>query len=81
VKLIRMIVLALLGSLLAGVVIGTLIRRQIEPSERYIGRAPASSAVPAGPLHVAHPGALVLLSREHEEEIGEPVQVANARVG
>jgi len=87
VKLIRIIVMALLGSLLAGLVIGTLIRRQIERPERYIGRArpglhdlPAS-AVPAGPLHITDPGAVVRLACQDEEQVGEPVQVANARIG
>ena len=84
-KWIRMFLLTLIISALVGVAIGMLIRRELERPERYIGRisptAAPLSAVPAGPLHVADTRAVVLEPRKNEEQIGEPVQIADARVG
>jgi hypothetical protein len=69
VKFLKGFWLALLLSLIVGLVIGTLLRRKAEMPERYIGSAPL-------PLHVAAPITGVLETRENEEQIAETVEIA-----
>ena len=76
-RLLRLVLLALLGSLLFGLAVGTVIRMRLERPVRYIGacdRAPAEaserSAVAAAPQDVAHTRALVLEPGPHEEQVG-----------
>ncbi len=64
-KVARAFLLALLTSLLVGLVIGTAIRLRLQRPVRYIG-----SALAAAPLEVAHAGAPVLDARQHEEQVG-----------
>ena len=73
----RHLLLALGFSLLAGLAIGTLIRLRLERATPrwYIGSLPLTAA----PGHVANAGAPVLDARDHEEQIGEAVQPAEAR--
>ncbi len=68
-KLAKGIWLALLFSLLVGIVMGTLLRRRAEAPERYIGSAPL-------PLHVSASVAGVLDPRQHEQQVAQAVQVA-----
>jgi hypothetical protein len=69
VRVVRGILLALLASLLAGFVIGTVIRLRLERPEHYfIGFAGASAA--GMPGDVGHLGAPVLDARHYEEQIG-----------
>jgi hypothetical protein len=67
--------LALLCSLLAGFVLGTCLRQRAERPTVYIGSRGALAAPPR-PLDVGDAGAAVLDAGEHEEQVGEPVQVA-----
>lgn len=62
----RTLVLALLLSLLFGLVIGTALRLRLERPTRYIG---SSLAVPALPLDVGDAGAAVLDPCHHEEQV------------
>ena len=78
-KLLRSIALALLGSLLVGLILGTWLRIQSEAVQPiFIGCAACETAstLASAPHDVGHAGAAVLDARDHEEEIGEPIQVA-----
>jgi hypothetical protein len=77
VRWLRQLLLALGFSLLAGLVIGTLIRLRIERATPrwYIGALPLTSA----PRHVADAGAPVLDARDHEEQIRQAIQPAETR--
>ena len=81
-KLLRGIALALLGSLLVGFILGTWLRTRSEAVRPiFVGCAigDAASALAAAPRDVGHAGTAVLDACNHEEEIGEPVQVAQRR--
>jgi len=69
----RVVLLALLGALLFGFLVGTLLRLRFERPVRYLG---ALGPALARPLDVGAPGPLVLDSREHEDQVREPVQEA-----
>jgi hypothetical protein len=60
----RLVLLALLLSLLTGLVIGTAIRLRMEQPTRYIGLA-----VPTDPGHVGDAGSAVLHPRQGEEQV------------
>jgi hypothetical protein len=64
---VRIVLLALLAALLAGFVVGTIVRLRFERPVRYLGEL-----VPAAgrPLDVAASLAPVFDAREHEEQIG-----------
>jgi hypothetical protein len=66
--------IALLCSLLAGFVLGTCLRQRAERPTVYIGSG--NPLAPPPPLDVGDAGAAVLDAGEHEEQVGEPVQVA-----
>ena len=71
-RLLRVVVLALLGSLVAGLAIGTAIRLRMEAPERYfIGRASSSlPSVARAPGNVGKLRTTVLDPRHHEQQIG-----------
>ena len=76
-RALKMVLLALLGSLLFGLTIGTWLRLRLERQPVYIGRSPAlGPAFASYPGHIGNTGPSVLHARHHEEEIREPVQVA-----
>ena len=79
-RLVRAVLISLLISLLVGLAIGTWIRLQLEAPVRYIGcLTPADapgSAAPRSPFDVGHTGARVLDPRQHEEQIRQPIDVA-----
>jgi len=64
-RLARVILAALLFSLLVGLAIGSWLERRAAQPVVYIGLA-----LPTLPLDVAEPGAVVLDARHHEEQIG-----------
>ncbi len=67
----RLLLWSILGSLVFGLLLGTVIRKRLERLDgpvRYLGAAP--SARPTHPLGLLDPGAVVLETREGEEEIG-----------
>ena len=66
-KFVRMLLLALLFSLLLGLAIGTVLRKRLERPTVYIGARPLPLRAQTGPLHVADAGAVVLDPRHHEE--------------
>ncbi len=66
-KWLRTVFVALLLSLLLGLVIGTLLRLRLERPTRYIGALLPAAALP---LHVGDAGAAVLHPRHHEEQVG-----------
>jgi hypothetical protein len=72
VKALRVIVWALLGALLFGLLVGTIIRKRMEEPVRYIGASdPAPRSVPTSvPFDVADPGPGVLEPSPHEEQVG-----------
>jgi len=61
----RVILAALLFSLLLGLAIGSLLQRRAARPVIYIGLA-----LPPHPLDVTESGAVVLDARHHEEQIG-----------
>ena len=63
----RGILLALLFALVAGFVVGTLIRMRVERPVRYLGALDAGAG---GPLDVAAAGAAVLDPGQHEQQVG-----------
>lgn len=68
-----MVLVALLLSLLFGLVVGTVLRLRLERPVEYIGgRLPFA----APPRHVGDARAPVLDARHHEQQIGQAVQVA-----
>lgn len=74
-KLLRAVFFAVLFSLIVGFAIGTLIRLRYEKPERYIGALETLEpsvrlALAADPGHVLHSGALVLETRQGEEQVG-----------
>ena len=64
-KTLRAILLALLASLIVGLVIGTWLRIQMERPVRYIGSAPGSL-----PLDVGNAGPVILDTSDHEQQVG-----------
>ena len=78
-KWLKTVLLALLGSLLVGLAIGTAIRLRMEKPIVYIGDARRSVVAP--PFDVGHAGAPVLDARHHEQEIRQAVQELERRVG
>jgi hypothetical protein len=63
----RVVLFALLGALLAGFLVGTVLRMRFERPVRYLGdSAPAARL----PLDVAAAGAAVLDAGDHEEQVG-----------
>jgi hypothetical protein len=64
-RIARVILAALLLSLLLGLAIGSLLQRRAARPVVYIGLA-----LPTRPLDVAESGAVVLDTRHHEEQIG-----------
>ena len=76
-KWLRRVGIALLCSLAAGFAFGTCLRVHAERPRVYIGALPGIRPLGAPlPLDVAHAGAAVLDARDDEEQVGEPVQVA-----
>ena len=75
-KLLRSILLALLLSRLVGLAVGTLLRMRLERPVRYLGSVPVTF-----PLHVGNSRAPVLDPRHDEQQIREPIQVAETRLG
>jgi len=77
-KLLRLILLALLGSLLFGLAVGTAIRMRLEKPVRYIGARDgcpdeamrARSALAVAPLDVGHTRSPVLEPGPDEEQVG-----------
>ena len=70
-KLIRTVLLALIGSLIFGLIVGTIIRTRMERPTRYIVSVEVGgSAIARNPGDVADAGAMVLEACEHEEQIG-----------
>jgi hypothetical protein len=65
VRWLRRVLLILLGSLLVGFAIGTVLRLRLERPTTYIG-----SAVPPLPLHVALPSPPILHAGHHEQQVG-----------
>jgi hypothetical protein len=71
-KFLRLILIALLGSLLFGFAVGTIIRLKLEKPVRYIGarEAIAPSITATVPFHVTRPGPDILEPRPHEQQVG-----------
>lgn len=70
-RLLRMVFWALVFAFVFGFTIGTLLRAKLERPVRYIGERPnAASALAATPGDVRHTLPRILMSREHEEQIG-----------
>lgn len=67
----KRVALALLFALLFGMVVGTVLRLRMERPKVYIG-----SASPGLPLDVGLAGAPVLETRDHEQQVAQPIQVA-----
>jgi hypothetical protein len=63
----RIVLLALLAALVAGFVVGTIVRLRFERPVRYLGELLPGAG---RPLDVAAPFAPVLDAGEHEEQIG-----------
>ena len=78
-KLVKTVLLALLGSLLVGLAIGTALRLRMEKPVVYIGDARRSVAAP--PLDVGYAGASVLDARHHEQQVRQAVQELERGVG
>jgi hypothetical protein len=63
--------------LAVGWLIGSLLRRELERPERYLGTSAPSSPLMGGgasvatrhPGHIGNPPARILVSRQHEEQI------------
>ena len=72
-KLLGRLLLALLVSLLFGVVVGTALRLRLERPAIYIGLA-----APSLPLDIGHTGAVVLDAGHHEEQVRQAVEEAQA---
>lgn len=80
VRVLRSVLLALLVAFVFGLVVGTMLRRQIERTERYIGLQPPtptesnSEALASGgaiqPGDIGNALTRVLVSRQHEEQVG-----------
>lgn len=83
-RVLRVILIALLLAFLFGLVVGTLLRQRLDEPVRYIGaleakpiRSPTPGSVPLAP----HPGDVgyalprILMARDDEEQIAQPVQV------
>ena len=70
-KVLRGILLALLLSLIFGLLVGTALRLRMQRAPVYIGSARATA-----PLHVAAARAAILDARHDEQQIREPIQVA-----
>jgi hypothetical protein len=67
-KLLKGVLIALLFSLFAGFVLGTLLRLRLERSVYYLG-----SAIAPAPFDVGDTRAPVLDARHHEKQIGQAV--------
>ena len=70
-KILRGILIALLLSLIFGLAVGFALQLRMQRAPVYIG-----SALAPGPLHVAAARPAVLDTRHREEQIREPIQVA-----
>jgi hypothetical protein len=70
------LLLALLVSLLVGLVIGTALRLRLERPVVYLGLA-----VPGLPLRLGNAGAPVFDPGHGEEQVREPIQHAEQRLG
>ena len=71
-KVMRTVLLALLFSLLAGLMIGTALRQRMEAPTVYIGKSRASgsgASAEAGPLHVGNALPTILHAGHHEEQV------------
>lgn len=66
-KWIRTVLVALLLSLVTGLVIGTIIRLRLEKPTRYIGAV--GLPIPTHPGDVGHPAPPVLDPRQGEEQV------------
>ena len=76
-RTLRRVALALALSFAVGLAAGTWLRCRMERPPTYIGEL----LLPAFPLDVADAGAAVLDAREHEEQVGVAVQVADRARG
>lgn len=70
----RSVLLALAFSFAVGLAAGTWLRCRMERPPTYIGQL---LLLPAFPLDVADARATIFDAREHEEQVGEAVQVAD----
>ena len=78
-KFLRSVLLALLFSLLFGFVLGTWLRLRAERPVRHFVAADSAlprSIVAATPQDLVDAAAAVLEPRQHEEQIGQAIQVA-----
>jgi hypothetical protein len=75
----RSLLLALLFSLLLGLVIGTWLRLRMERPVRYFvttDAVPDRSGVAASPLDLGDAAAVIVEAREHEEQIRKSIEIA-----
>jgi hypothetical protein len=69
-RVLRTIFWALFFAFVVGLVVGTLLRRELDRPVRYIGeRADAESVLATNPCDVGDTLARVLMSRHHEEQV------------
>ncbi len=72
-RLLRTVLIAILVAFVFGLVVGTVLRRQLERPLRYMGstaEAADSVARASHPGHVRYAAPRVLVTRQHEEQIG-----------
>lgn len=69
-KVLKSVGIALLLSLVSGLLIGTWLRMRLDRPTVILGATPARLAPDALPLDVGLPGPLVRDARHHEQEIG-----------
>jgi len=72
-RLLRTLLIAILVAFAFGLVVGTLLRRQLDRPVRYMGgrvQAAESVACAPHPGHVRHASPGVLVASQHEEQIG-----------
>ena len=80
----RTVALALFFAFAIGFGVGTWLRCRMERTPAYIGAIPESLDLGLGaafPLDVRHARASVLDARQHEEQVREPIQVAERAGG
>ena len=69
-RVLRTVFWALVFAFAIGFVVGTILRRELDRPQRYIGeQSDADSGLAANPCDVGNPLAGVLVPRDHEEQI------------
>lgn len=73
-SIVRTVLYALVIAFIIGILIGSVLRRELERPTRYIGwrgfeNGSALSALAADPRDVRHTLACILMSRDHEEQV------------